>query len=80
MSVTVSGDCVFAKTFTVNADPGTYTIDGSQIDPTDDQDDTSCDLTITVQRVRGGAVDPAYEGGTALGVVSRSIEGEWQPS
>jgi hypothetical protein len=77
MAVTVDGDCVLSERFDVSGDPGSFEVPGDQIQPTDEADAIDCDLTYTVERSRVGQVDPAYEGGTAVGMQSRSSDGGW---
>jgi len=74
IELSVNGDCIRA----INATPpdsGSYTIAADDIEPIDDEDPQTCDITITVRRQRSGTLDTGYgEGGVIHGAESRSVK------
>jgi hypothetical protein len=75
MSLTLTGDCIFTHSTTLTGDPGTYVIDAGSLDATDEDNPTSCDAKLTVERRRIGTLDPAFgEGGGIYAAQARTVE------
>ena len=62
INVEMSGDCVNYFSTGEITDSAAFTIVGSDITP--DEPIGGCDATITVERLRQGNIDPAYEDGS----------------
>jgi hypothetical protein len=69
----VSGDCIFSDSGTT-ADDGSFTLSSSQIDVKPSDEDETCEITVTVDRVATGSVDSAFgEGGEFKAIQRRNI-------
>jgi hypothetical protein len=75
MHYTYNGDCVFAgQDFAITSDVGTLTISKGSIQPTNSQMPGSCQLTITLDRVVSGTIDPGYgKGGRIVCKQERTV-------
>ena len=74
MNYVASGDCIVAKSDTLPADNGSYTIPAGSIQPGQNQTGTSCQVTISISRNRAGIIDSAYgEGGAFTATQTRSV-------
>jgi len=75
MEVVVDGDCIVLWSKELDGDPGAYEIPGDDIDVLGDEGGETCDVTVTLRRVRGGQLDSGYgEGGLVQGRQVRSFE------
>ncbi|WP_437314364.1 hypothetical protein [Sorangium sp. So ce385] len=61
MVIRVDGRCIFAKTFDVGGDPGTYTIEADELEATSSQEPESCDVDLVISRTRGGTTDKTLD-------------------
>lgn len=72
--VIVEGDCLWRHVEDVDGDPGTIVIPADTLASIDENNPQACDATVTIQRLRMGALDPAYgEGGTIYGIQAREV-------
>lgn len=74
MEVLVDGDCIIPWSRELDGDPGSFEIPGDEIESVSDEPGTSCSVDVTLRRVRGGSVDPAFEEGVAQGVQERTFQ------
>jgi hypothetical protein len=76
VNYSLSGSCITEPgNASVSGDPGTFTLARGSILPVPNQppSQSSCQVTLTVTRTRGGTVDPAYgSGGQITCVQTRS--------
>jgi hypothetical protein len=69
LEIWVSGDCIITRLFMPLTDAGIYTIDEDEIESLPGSEGSTCDITLSVERVRDGDLDSNFgEGGY---VVSR---------
>jgi hypothetical protein len=74
MRVDISGDCFYVDAVDVDVDDGTAGFAAGSLEAYEEQEDETCQATISVWRTRLGDLDPSYgEGGVADGVQVRSI-------
>lgn len=70
----VSGECIDGGIRDLTNDDGVTTVPSDYLDSVMEQPGASCPVEITISKIRGGTLDPAYgEGGQAQGVQSRSV-------
>jgi hypothetical protein len=70
----VSGECVAGGIRDLAGDDGVTTIPSSMLERFAEQPGVSYPVTVTISKIKGGQLDPAYgEGGSAQGVQSRSL-------
>jgi hypothetical protein len=68
MEVIATGECIVAYGKELDGDPGSTVIPFDDVDVLGDEPGVSCQIDVTLRRVRGGQVDPAFgEGGIAQG-------------
>lgn len=63
MKIDVEGECIFSTSFNVTSGSTEYTIKANEIDSTgvNPEDETSCDLTVTLTRSNTGDADGALD-------------------
>jgi len=73
MAWSLEGDCVKLASGSTD-DDGSLTIDGSKIEVWDTDAGEECEVTIILERVRKGSVDPTFEeGGEFRAIARRSV-------
>lgn len=73
MRVSASGDCIHVFSQDVDGDPGSFTIAAGSLDELDSEEPATCEINVSVRRVRSGSLDPAYgEGGSVTAEVVRA--------
>jgi hypothetical protein len=73
MSWSLDGDCLFREDGEMG-DSGELDLTASNYDLHPDDEETTCEATLTIERSRPGHLDPAYgEGGGVLAIQRRSI-------
>ena len=74
MVVSLSGDCISFYEETETSDSGSHVIPASWFAENDfESDSTSCPVTLTVNRILEGTVDPEFNGGNSTAMQRRSV-------
>lgn len=73
--VEVESDCTVHKSFAVQGDPGTFTVEPGDLTAWDSMADRTCAAEISVLRVRVGELDPAYGEGGVIRATQRRVVG-----
>ncbi|MFH1808756.1 MAG: hypothetical protein ABIJ09_08420 [Pseudomonadota bacterium] len=75
MHLTADGDCIQIWTKDLDGDAGTAVIPHAEIVAHENQEATTCTVTVTVGRRRAGTLDTGYgEGGVVWGIQQRTIK------
>lgn len=76
----VEGDCIWSRDGTTD-DDGDFEIPADEIEVTGTDEGETCEVTITLERVNRGEVDPAFEeGGEFRAIQRRTVRFESTPS
>lgn len=68
MEIVVNGECIVVYAKELDGDPGSTVIPHEDITPVGDEPGVSCEVDVTLRRVRGGQLDAGYgEGGIVQG-------------
>jgi hypothetical protein len=73
MTWSLDGDCLWEQSGTMG-DTGSMDITASNYDVQLNEEDTTCEATLTIDRLRDGSLDPHFgEGGDVVAIQRRSI-------
>lgn len=61
MRLEIDGPCIFMYNKSQVSDTGSYSIPKGELDSTGGSNPETCDLTVTMKRIRGGSVDAALD-------------------
>ena len=73
MSWSITGDCILNQSKVLDADTGSFTVAKASIKTPSSTTTENCQVTLTVSRTQVGTLDPAYQGGSILGVQTRTL-------
>ena len=79
MSIQVSGSCIDEYLALQVPDSGSHTIPAGAIVAYTGQEDERCAVEVVVSRLREGVLDPAYDGGEAVGRQRRTASATSAP-
>lgn len=73
MKIIVEGDCFVSYMATDQSDAGIHSIPLTYFKDNEYDATSACEAIVSVERQQAGSVDPAFAGGTALGVQRRRV-------
>lgn len=74
MEITIEGDCFSHYLEVETNDSGEHSVPVSYFSENESDAETACTATIVIKRKSVGTVDPAFDGGTALGIQARTLD------